>query len=304
MDSCEKPQRVAVCIASYQRPERLLALLGALDGQVFEGERPEILLVVADNDAAQSARPVCEGVAERLSLPLRYAVEPRKGIPFARNAAVAAAGGDAEWLAFIDDDEIPDPRWLATLLRAQSETGADVVTGPVLPRFERMPMPWLVQGGFFAASRRPTGARMDTAFTNNALVRGRALAELGELFDERFTFGVGEDTELFSRLAARGAQIVWADEAVVHESVPPERACTRWLLRRGFAVGTATTHIARRRRGGLWASAAALLHGGFCVAKGLVAAALSDRGSRAARVRGLQLAAFGAGRVAGVAGVC
>lgn len=303
MDSCEKPQRVAVCIASYRRPEGLLALLGALDAQVFEGERPGVVLVVADNDALESARPVCEDAAQRLSLPLRYTVEPRKGIPFARNAAVAAAG-DAEWLAFIDDDEIPEPRWLATLLRIQSQTGADVVTGPVLPRFERMPMPWLVQGGFFAPSRRPTGAPMQTAYTNNALVRGRALAEIGELFDERFTYGVGEDTELFSRLAARGARIVWADEAVVHERVPPERACTRWLLRRGFAVGTATTHIAVRRRGALRAGGAALLHGVFCLAKGLAGAALSRRGTRADRVRWLQLAAFGAGRLAGVAGLC
>jgi glycosyltransferase involved in cell wall biosynthesis len=303
MDSCEKPQRVAICIASYRRPEGLLALLGALEAQVFEGERPGVVLVVADNDALESARPVCEDAAQHLSLPLRYAVEPRKGIPFARNAAVAAAG-DAEWLAFIDDDEIPEPSWLATLLRIQSQTGADVVTGPVLPRFERMPMPWLVQGGFFEPMRRPSGAPMDTAYTNNALVRGGALVELGELFDERFSFGVGEDTELFSRLAAHGARIVWADEAVVHERVPPERACTRWLLRRGFAVGTATTHIAVCRRGALRAGVAALLHGVFCMAKGLAAAALSGRGSRADRVRALQLAAFGVGRVAGVAGVC
>jgi glycosyltransferase involved in cell wall biosynthesis len=302
MDSCEKPQRVAVCIASYRRPERLLALLGALDAQGFEAERPGILLVVVDNDAAESARAVCEEAAERLSLPLRYAVEPRKGIPFARNAAVVAAG-DAEWLAFIDDDEIPEPRWLATLLRVQIETGADVVTGPVLPRFERMPMPWVVQGGFFAATRRPTGASLQTAYTRNALVRGRLLAELGELFDERFSFGVGEDTELFSRLVERGARIVWSDEAVVYESVSPERTCTRWLLRRGFAVGTATTHIARRRRRALRADLAALLHGVYCVAKGLIAASFSGYESRAARVHWLQLAAYGVGRLAGIAGV-
>jgi glycosyltransferase involved in cell wall biosynthesis len=303
MDSCEKPQRVAVCIASYRRPERLLALLGALDAQRFDGERPGIALVVADNDAEGSARAVCEQAAERLSLPIHYAHEPRKGIPYARNAAVAAAG-DAEWIAFIDDDEIPDPRWLATLLAVQRETGADVVTGPVLPRFERVPMPWIAQGGFFAPARRPTGTALDTAFTNNALVRARALAEAGELFDLRFTWGVGEDAELFSRLAAGGARIVWADEAIVHESVPPERACTRWLLRRGFAVGTATTHIARRRRGALRAGGAAAVHGLYCVARGLLGAALARRAGRAARVRALQLAAFGAGRLAGVTGVC
>jgi cellulose synthase/poly-beta-1,6-N-acetylglucosamine synthase-like glycosyltransferase len=188
-------------------------------------------------------------------------------------------------------------------LRVQRETGADAVTGPVLPRFERRPMPWIEQGGFFAPTRRPTGARLDTAYTNNALVRGRALAEQDELFDASFTLGVGEDAELFGRLAARGFRIVWADDALVYESVPPERACTRWLLRRGFAVGSATTWIATRRRGRLRAAAAALLHGGFCIAKGLAGAALARRRSRASLVHWLQLAAYGAGRWAGAAGV-
>jgi glycosyltransferase involved in cell wall biosynthesis len=302
MESCEKPQRLAVCIASYRRPERLGALLCALDAQVFPGERPEIWLVVADNDAAQSARPVCDALARRLSLPLRYAIEPRKGIPFARNAAVAAAG-DAQWIAFIDDDETPDPRWLATLLRVQRETGADVVTGPVLPHFERRPAPWVEQGGFFASTRRPTGTALDTAYTHNALVRAQALAGRTALFDVGFTLGVGEDAELFGRLASEGFRIVWADEAVVHESVPPERASARWLLRRGFVVGTAITWIATLRRGRLRAAAGALLHGGFCIAKGLAAAALAGGRSRARLVHWLQLAAYGAGRWAGVAGV-
>ena len=88
-DGCDKPQRVAICVATYRRPERLHALLGALDAQRLDalpGERPQLLVVVADNDAAQSARPVCEDAKRWMSLSLRYGVEPRKGIPFARNA--------------------------------------------------------------------------------------------------------------------------------------------------------------------------------------------------------------------------
>ena len=305
MDGCEKPQRVAICVSSYRRPERLHALLGALDGQRFDGlvgERPDLVVVVADNDAAQSALAVCEDARRWLSSPLRYATEPRKGIPFARNATLRAAG-DADWIAFIDDDEIPEPTWLATLLRVQRETQADVVTGPVVPRFEREPGPWIVDGGFFGSRRMPTGSRLESAYTNNALLRARSLDPEFQHFDERFTFGVGEDAELFSRLASRGARIVWADEAVVYESIPVERATLRWLVRRGFAVGTAVTHIARCRRGRLRSAVEAISHAAWCLAKGLGLAALGVFAGRIVQVRGLELAGYGVGRIAGVAGV-
>ena len=302
MDGCEKPQRVAVCIASYRRPEGLHALLGALDAQRFEGARPEIGVVVADNDAAGSAHAVCEDARRWLSLPLRYAVEPRKGIPFARNATLREAG-DADWLAFIDDDEIPDPHWLATLLRVQRETGADVVTGPVHARFEREPPAWVLEGGFFAAAQRATGAALDSAYTNNALLRARSLDGERDRFDTSFTYGVGEDTLLFSRLAARGARIVWAQEAVVVESVPAARVRVRWLVRRGFATGTAMTHITRCRRGAAWAGAEALAHAGWCVVRGMALGLWPAPGARARRVRGLPLFGLAAGRIAGIAGV-
>jgi len=300
MDGCEKPQRVAVCIASYRRRQGLQALFGGLDAQRFEGERPEIVLVVADNDAAESARPVCEDARRWLSLPLRYVVEPRKGISFARNATVRHAG-DADWLAFIDDDEVPEPRWLDTLMRVQRETGADVVTGPVHARFQREPPAWVLEGGFFASSRRATGALLGFAYTGNALLRARLLDGERELFDPDFHFGIGEDTLLFSRLAARGARVVWAEEAVVFESVPPERVRVRWLVRRGFAVGAGMTHITRRRRGAVWACVEALVHAGWCAARGLALTLLAVR--RARRVRGLQLIGCAGGRLAGLAGV-
>jgi GT2 family glycosyltransferase len=297
-----KPQRIAVCIPSYRRPDGLYALLGALQQLRFDARTGEIVIVVVDNDAAGSARAACESARGWLRYPLRYASEPRKGIPFARNAAVAAAS-DADWIAFVDDDETPDPDWLATLVRVQRQTDADVVTGPVLPRFSEPAPGWIVAGGLFDQPRYPTGTPMQTAYTNNVLLRRSRLDELDVLFDERLTLGVGEDTDLFDRLAARGARIVWADEALVHETVPPERANTRWLVRRGYRVGTAITHLDRTRRPPAMALAYGLAHGAWWVACGLWATAQGLVRGRAQGVRGLQLVASGVGRFAGFAGV-
>src|SRR5205823_6090125 len=132
----------------FARAEGLIRLLGSIaslelepSGQVLEK------VVVVDNDAAGSARSVLESL-NAYPWDLDYAVEPRRGVPFARNTAVARAEG-TDFVAFIDDDEWAEPEWLAELLHVQSRTGADVVAGPVLPFFTEPPPPWLTKVNYF-----------------------------------------------------------------------------------------------------------------------------------------------------------
>lgn len=290
--------RVAVCVTSYRRPDGLFALLGALDALAFEGPAPQVRVVVVDNDADGSARAVCDEARSWLRHPLCYVVEKRLGIPSARNAAVAAAL-DSDWIAFVDDDEMPEPGWLDELLRAAALHGADVVTGPVAPRFQEPPPRWIAEGRFFESQPLPQGAPRETAYTNNVLVRTSRLAALDRLFDERLTPN-GEDTELFSRLALGGARIVWAPRALVYEHVPPERATLGWLLRRSFHCGVAVSRIARMRRGLARAVPHAVAHAGWCMVRGLITAAVAPLGGGAMGARGLWLASFGLGRLAGL----
>jgi hypothetical protein len=244
---------------------------------------------------------VCEDARRWLRHPLRYVVEKRKGIPIARNAAVAA-GRDAPWIAFIDDDETPAPDWLDRLLRAQREHDADVVTGPVLPRFVDAPPAWIEEGGFFAPVDHPDATPLQSAYTNNVLVRTACLEALPALFDERFQLGVGEDRDLFERIAMRGGRIVWCAGARVHESIPAERVTLRWLLRRSLRVGASNTHITRTRSAEPVAGHV-LAHGGWCIGKGLLRATAGAVCGRAVAAHGLQLAAFGLGRWLGLLGL-
>jgi GT2 family glycosyltransferase len=290
--------RVAICLATYRRPQGLLELLQSLDALVFAGPAPDVRVIVADNDPAESARAVCESARDWLRHPLTYVVEKRRGIPQARNASLAPALGRVDWIAFADDDELADPHWLAELLRVQRASGADVVTGPFAPRFAAGAPAWIAQGGFFASPRFRDGEPRPVAFTGNALVRESALAGLGRLFDERLQRG--EDTELFRRLAQRGHRIVWADGALILHAVEPERACLRWILARAFRDGVALDHIERSQgsRGRL----AMGVHGAWSLARGIALAAAPVPRGRAARARSLAVAAFGLGRLAGLAG--
>jgi succinoglycan biosynthesis protein ExoM len=230
--------RVAVCTITYRRPEGLKRLIDGLDHLTFSKNEPSSLeIVVVDNDPAGLACRFCEGVRSDLNWPLRCFTEPRRGISYARNRAVTCAVDYADYVAFIDDDEVPEPAWLDELLYAQRLYDADVVAGRVLPHFNEPVSPWAEKGNFFENDQYPTGYLLEVAHTNNVLVRSEVYKNMWPIFDERFALSGGEDTHFFMRAHHGGYKIVWADDAVVYEWIPKTRATIKWLIRRSYNDG-------------------------------------------------------------------
>jgi glycosyltransferase involved in cell wall biosynthesis len=240
---------IAVCIATYQRPAQLRELLESLAAQALPGDAPAVRVVVVDNDEAESARGVTD--AAHMPWPITYAVEPRKGLSTVRNRLIELAG-DADFVVFVDDDEIAPTQWLATLLRVERETNAAVVTGPVKPRFPAGAPNWMLRGSFHGNERRDRapGARLPAAASNNTLVRGEVFGAMALRFDERFNRSGGEDSLLFRQVVARGGEIVWATDAFVEEVVLPDRVGVRWVLGRAFREGNIVARCEKEMRPG------------------------------------------------------
>jgi hypothetical protein len=209
----------------------LLAAIGDLTFR--KNPIPEITIVIVDNDERGSAEQVCRSVV--LPCTIRYAVESMRGITYARNRAIAESGS-VDFIAFIDDDEVPSPRWLDELLWTQAKFGADVVSGPVAPRYASDIAPWVKQGGFFEGKIDQTGTVRETCATNNVLIRTHVLRSVPS-FDHTFALSGAEDTNFFLRVKQAGFIIVWSQEAVVSELVPPDRANVAWILRRDYQTG-------------------------------------------------------------------
>jgi glycosyltransferase involved in cell wall biosynthesis len=223
---------VSICIATCRRRHGLARLLDSIARlKLPDGMRAEVIAV--DNDPASdpAEAPRADALAP---LPLRWLREPRKNISYARNLAVANARG--EWLAFVDDDEVVEERWLAAYWDSAGEGNADGYFGPVLPRIEAWFTPWLDES-FFERARFATGTRITDlgAHTCNAFVRRSLFRDAR--FDPSFGRSGGEDTALFRRLTARGSRFEWVDEAIVHEYVTAERHRPGWLARRAFRGG-------------------------------------------------------------------
>ncbi len=169
------------------------------------------------------------------SLAISYYVEPEQNIALARNRAVRHASG--EFLAFIDDDEYPDPQWLGTLYAAIIKANVDAVLGPVLPYFTAKPPDWIVRARIFDRPRPATGTPLDWTMTRtgNILLRRDAFSD--DLLFRAVFGGGGEDRDCFRRMIRAGKQFIWCDEAPVHEAITPERCKTTVLMRRALLRG-------------------------------------------------------------------
>ncbi len=226
---------ISVCICTFRRPDLLRRSLDAVARQ-RTGDRFSVGIVVADNDAAASARSVVAAFAESAGFPVIYRVQPRQNISLARNTALEAADGD--YIAFIDDDEFPDEEWLLRMLENLEQSGADGVLGPVRPFFDTNPPAWLVRGNFCGRPEHTTGLELDwkQTRTGNVLFRRAILKDEPVAFRPEFGNG-GEDQDFFRRMMARGRRFVWCNEAVVYEVVPPERSRRRYFLKRALLRG-------------------------------------------------------------------
>ena len=155
----------------------------------------------------------------------------------ARNKAVACTGENVDFIAFIDDDEVPEPNWLDELLHTQKSYNSDVVSGPVLPYFKESVPAWMIEGGFFERLRYQTGYPLEFAATNNVLIRSEVFQKMDKIFDEDLALTGGSDKEFFVRVYRAGYKIVWADEALVYEWIPKSRANVKWILQRSYRLG-------------------------------------------------------------------
>lgn len=295
---------VAICVATHRRPLGLERLLKGLDTLEFNSCSPRgVTVIVVDNDPGKSAEQTCEALRVASRWPTEYVSEPRRGIPFARNASVIAARRlGAALLAFIDDDEVPEPAWLDQLLLVMHDTGAGVVTGPVLPAFEGAVPEWVTRGGFFDRERHRTGTFQDRAVTGNVLLRTDLLAAMPTPFDERRPLSGGTDTHLFRRLLMDGHRIVWADEAIVHEFNPSTRLSAKWLMRRAFRVSSNWSSTEVELQPGLRVRASRFAKALLRIGQGVVLLPVGLVAGRHVLVRAGQYVATGAGFLAGMAG--
>jgi succinoglycan biosynthesis protein ExoM len=228
---------ITVCICTVNRPEMLRKLLNKLD-TLRTDSLFTYSLVVIDNDVEESAKSIVESYSQSARIPVRYDVEPERGFALVRNRAVANAQGD--FIAFIDDDEVPNNTWLINLFKISEKFGADGVLGPVKPLFAVEPPEWVLKGKFCERQSFETGTVLNSdkyMRTGNVLLRMSIFDKVSQPFDVRYGKTGGEDSDYFRRMLDIGKIFVWCDEAIVYELFPAERMERIYFLRRALLRG-------------------------------------------------------------------
>lgn len=251
--------RVTACVCTRDRPEDVRACLEGLARQSVGPDGFEILVVDSFSGPAAAA----EVARMTASVPNARLVRlERPGLSVARNAGARAAGGD--YVAYLDDDAIPEPDWVEQIERAieRHDPPPTVLGGRILPLWEtELPSWWPARlrgvlsiietegagefrSGDLPVSLEPYGANM-------AVQRATILAVGG--FDERIGRVGGlllsdEDVQLAWRLQNAGHSVRYDGRITVCHSIRPGRLTPAWLLSRLYWQG-ASTVLTRRLLG-------------------------------------------------------
>jgi succinoglycan biosynthesis protein ExoM len=232
----------SVVILTFQRPAFACRAVESVLGQ--RGLDRPIEILVVDNDAEGSARAAIAALARRSQAgdgpPIRYVAEPRAGISHARNTGVAVAAG--EFIAFLDDDEIAGPDWLASFLATAHRFAADIVVGPVRPIFpEGARVSAYATGVYTRDAKLPSGSVVRWGGIGNALLRKARCFREPVPFDPRLGLTGGEDSIFLEQAVQAGCKLVWCADAAVRETVPADKLLPGYLLRRAFRAGQTTS---------------------------------------------------------------
>lgn len=232
---------ISVVILSYDRVHLLERTLRAcLAPETAPGVRFEVIVV--DNHPDRLAERLVEGLAGSAAAPMTYLNDPRRNVSIVRNLGIKAARG--RYVAFIDDDEAPEPNWLSELFHCLERTGADAAFGPKHPEFESGAAPdWDPEGWRYTCDfRLPPDTELHLfgrlrrkgkgLGSGNAAFRVSTCLAEAEPFSVAFGDGNGEDTHLLFRLALAGRRFVWCPTARVREFMELDRTKPSYMITR------------------------------------------------------------------------
>lgn len=231
--------KVTVAIPTYNRADFLRQTLAGLVAQQFPRDHFEVLVI--DNNSRDHTRDVVAEFKDFHPAP-RYLLEPKQGLDYARNRAVAEARG--EIILFGDDDILVQPDWIAQMavpLIADAGTRRiGAVGGEVIPVFPdglpdwvrewHAPLAFRADTGPLPAKHCPMGANLALpAWVFEKL--GPFHTALDRAAGNYFS---GGDSEMVRRVRQAGLEVWFAPDAAVKHQMPASRTTFRYAAKHAF----------------------------------------------------------------------
>jgi glycosyltransferase involved in cell wall biosynthesis len=242
------PSLLTIAVPTHNRSRLLRLTLDSIAAlEIPAGFTAEC--VVVDNNSRDDTGAVAEQFAESARIPTRCVFEERQGSSYARNRAIKEARGD--FILFIDDDAVAEPRWAVAMIAAIEQRKLDAACGMVIARWAQPPPSWLGPRVYIklavhneaalSGAARATVETIHNYFSANVGFRRKTFALFGGFREELGVVGgnplSGEDSELFERIIRSGGVMGFVPEARVHHLIPLERMTRAYLRRKSYAFG-------------------------------------------------------------------
>jgi glycosyltransferase involved in cell wall biosynthesis len=202
--------RISVVIPTWQRPGLLQKCLAALANQTLSADEYEII-VVSDGPDEVTANGLETWVANSPAQHRFLPMPQKKGPAAARNYGWQHAR--APFIAFTDDDTLPDTNWLSAYLQVWNGNDLAAFTGKVIVPLEPRPTDF---------ARNTAGLETADFVTANCACTRPALQLTGG-FDERFAMAWREDSDLHFKLLQHHITLSKNEAAVVVHPVREAR---------------------------------------------------------------------------------
>ncbi len=200
--------KVSVVIPTYNRRQSLQRCLSGLERQTFR----DFEVVVVDDGSNDDTQIFLAEQKQKIAL--RFFRQDNKGPAAARNLGIKESS--SEYIAFTDDDCIPQSDWLEELVKVLSDNPKVAgVGGFTIRQNNDVISRYTDYAGIL--SPRSFGEKIIFLLTCNSLYRRSVIINAG-CFDERLKYA--EDTELATRLLKMGNNFMVAPKAVVKHSHP------------------------------------------------------------------------------------
>jgi GT2 family glycosyltransferase len=191
----DRAPSVTVVVATYNGGRTLRGCLESIARLHY----PDFEAVVVDDGSTDDTARILESFPQ-----VSVVRQPNRGLSAARNAGIAAAGG--EIVAFTDSDCVVDPDWLDHLARDMERGGFDGIGGPNLtPPEERLAARCIALAPGHATHVLIDANEAEHVPGCNMAFRKSALLEV-DGFDETFR-KAGDDVDVIWRLNDAGRRV-------------------------------------------------------------------------------------------------
>ena len=232
---------VLISVCTCKRPKMLEnALLSSSLLNLPNNVKVELLVI--DNDSEMSAKQIVYKFMEKSKLKIHYILAPERGISNARNKVLdSAIVLGASHILFFDDDELLTPDVLMEHIKIyETVSNAYIVSGPTPNKFDDKYPNYIKKHMVFKQkTTKKTGLVRENCAAGNVFFPVSVAKDYGLRFSSEYVFMGGEDGDFFSKASKLGYTIVWCNEAIIEEVVPPARATVSYILKKCYYNGYA-----------------------------------------------------------------